>query len=378
MLASTEQALDVQPKKSKMVIGGFVKGWQKAVGIIGSKATKSTARGRSDSNASMPSLISSRASSITMSSAKSSVVSLPMGEFDSEETPASLLAARGSKSANAIADATAKMGISLVPKDVQLKADGKNSYANDLKFWQGAVIVEFVSWAGTKDETFAVNSHPDFRDVVTELWNHHFGAYPINDAVYAQAAAAVRNWRSKIGKTGVKTVQDVVTNSDDLSTIEARAEWVQNKLLDSNFDMTGAYRGELVLRTFAAHLQVVNKADVFYGHPVGALATACASAERALHMYKTGTCSTDGITRKGRRSANSFVAVPWAARAKAYLPGIKKLSDQKWAKIMALSIPFIDGAAQIAADDTEGDESEDHRGLIQISDDSDDEPAIEA
>ncbi|KAJ7090438.1 hypothetical protein C8R44DRAFT_750952 [Mycena epipterygia] len=238
-------------------------------------------------------------------------------------------------------------------------------------------------------------------DVVTELWNHHFGVYVINDAVYAQvsgpsgvevrsqqfqAAAAVRNWRSKIGKTGVKIVHDVVTNSDDLSTIEARAEWVQNKLLDSNFvyenneDMgrlffiiykiltsfqTGAYRGELVLRTFSAHVQVVS--DVFYGHPVGALATTCASAERALHIYKTGTCSAYGITRKGRRSANSFVA----------LPGIKKLFDQKWAKIMALSIPFIDGVVQIAADDTEGDESEDHRGLIQISDDSDNEAAIE-
>ncbi|KAF7358303.1 hypothetical protein MVEN_00879700 [Mycena venus] len=249
---------------------------------------------------------------------------------------------------------------------------------------RGAVIVKFVSWVGTKEDTFAVNSHPDFRDVVMELWNQHFRAYPINDAVYVQAAAAVCNWRSKIGKTRVKTVHDAVTNSDDLSTIEARAEWVQNKLLDSNFvcendeDMTGAYRSELMLQTFAAHLQVVNKSDVFYGHPVGVLAAACALAERALHMYKTGTCSTDGITHKGGRLANSFIAVPWAARVKAYLPGIKKLSDQKWAKIMALSIPFIDGTAQIAADNTEGDESEDRRGLIQISDDSDDEAAIDA
>jgi hypothetical protein len=52
-------------------------------------------------------------------------------------------------------------------------------------------------------------------------------------------------------------------------------------------------------------------------------------AERALHMYKTGSCSKDGVKRKGKRSAQSFVAVPWAARAKAYLPGIKKLITNK-------------------------------------------------
>ncbi|KAJ6463660.1 hypothetical protein DFH09DRAFT_1227135, partial [Mycena vulgaris] len=399
------QSIEVQPKKSKTVLGGMVKGWKSIIAPKTSKAPQSTvtARGRADSNASMPSLVSSRASSVTMSSTnKSSVVSLPIGEFDNEESQASLLAARGSKSANVIADATAKMGISLVAKDVQLKVDGKvkrepkpqftnahlpfpnNSHSKDLKFWQAAFIVEMYSWGASKQDIFAINSHPDFKDLVTELWNLHFGAYPINDAVYAQAAAAFRNYRSKMGKTGIKNVHDAV-NSDDLPTIEDRAEWVRNKLFDSNFVyekrrgdvQTGAYRGELLLRTFAAHLGAVKNCDVFYGHPVGALATACAATERALHMYKTGTCSTDGVKRKGKRSAASFVAVPWAARAKAYLPGIMKLSDQKWAKIIALATPFIDNAAQITADDTEGDESEDSRGLIVISDDSADEGAVQ-
>ncbi|KAJ6529473.1 hypothetical protein DFH09DRAFT_1412199 [Mycena vulgaris] len=381
------QSIEVQPKKSKTVLGGKVKGWKSIIAPKASKAPQSTvtARGRADSNASMPSLV---------------VVSLPIGEFGNEESQASLLAARGSKSANVIADATAKMGISLVAKDVQLKVDGKvkrepkpqftnahlpfpnNSHSKDLQFWQAAFIVEMYSWGARKQDIFAINSHPDFKDLVTELWNLHFGAYPINDAVYAQAAAAFCNYRSKMGKTGIKNVHDAV-NSDDLPTIEDRAEWVRDKLFDSNFvyeneeEMTGAYRGELLLRTFAAHLGAVKNCDVFYGHPVGALATACAATERALHMYKTGTCSTDGVKGKGKRSAASFVAVPWAARVKAYLPGIMKLSDQKWAKIIALATPFIDNATQITADDTEGDESEDSRGLIVISDDSADEGAVQ-
>jgi hypothetical protein len=58
----------------------------------------------------MLSLASSR-TSVTMSSAKSSVMSLPLGEFDVEENPTSLQAARGSKSANAIVDATAKVRV---------------------------------------------------------------------------------------------------------------------------------------------------------------------------------------------------------------------------------------------------------------------------
>ncbi|KAJ6605620.1 hypothetical protein B0H10DRAFT_1957210 [Mycena sp. CBHHK59/15] len=60
-----------------------------------------------------------------------------------------------------------------------------------------------------------------------------------------------------------------------------------------------------------------------------------------------------------------------AARAKAYLPGIKKLSTKKWSKIMAMSKPYIDSAAQVTLHDTDADESEDSRGLIHVSDNSD-------
>ncbi|KAJ7090474.1 hypothetical protein C8R44DRAFT_750988 [Mycena epipterygia] len=82
------------------------------------------------------------------------------------------------------------------------------------------------------------------------------------------------------------------------------------------------------------------------------------------------------VHRLSERSTYTRLALVLLTESHARLPGIKKLFDQKWAKIMALSIPFIDGAVQIAADNTEGDESEDHRGLIQISDDSDNEAAI--
>lgn len=87
-------------------------------------------------------------------------------------------------------------------------------------------------------------------------------------------------------------------------------------------------------------------------------------------MYKSGRSSAEGVKRKGKRSANSFVAVPWAAKAKAYLPGIKTLTAHKWGKIVAMSSPYIDTSAQIELE-TEDESGEDSRGLIVVSDDSD-------
>ncbi|KAF7348926.1 hypothetical protein MVEN_01413000 [Mycena venus] len=280
------------------------------------------------------------------------------------------------------------MGISLVPKDIHLNVDGKvkrerkpkvtnadlpfptNSYSADLKSWQSTFVPELMDWVATNDDPFAANAHPDFHTVVSNLWKTYYTTYEITDAVYTQAAAAVRNWRSKFGKIGLKAI---AASLETLPTIESRADYVANELLDSSFVYeTGAYRSELIFRIFAAHLQVVLKTDIWYGHPVGAMAISCAVAECTLQMHKTGACSSDSIKRKGKRSAHSFVAVPWAARAKAYLPGIQKLLTNKWSKIIAMSKPFIDSAAQITIDDTDGDESgADSRGLINISDDSD-------
>ncbi|KAK7008364.1 hypothetical protein R3P38DRAFT_2551440 [Favolaschia claudopus] len=283
------------------------------------------------------------------------------------------------------------MGISLVPKAVELDVEGKvkterkpkttnadlpfprPSYHTDLKFWQTYFLPELWDYAATSEEPFSLGAAPGFRDFVQNLWEKHYGAYTITDAVYSQAAQAVRNWRSKIGKTALAAVNHVLK---ELPTLEERAKRVADELKDTVFLVfqTGAYRSELVLRVFAAHLQAVHKNDAFYGHPVGAMALTCAAVERALNMYKSGTCSTDGVPRRGKRSALSFVVVPWGARAKAYLPGIRKLTTQKWSKIMSMSYPFMDSAALITIDDTDGEESsEDSRACIQVSDDSDEE-----
>ncbi|KAJ7113520.1 hypothetical protein C8R44DRAFT_930198 [Mycena epipterygia] len=106
------QSGEVQAKKSKPTIGGLKKGWQKAVSLVtkNDKTSKGTTgvayrcgRTTSMSSASM----ASRATSA--SSAKDSVAQDEMGEFDHDESPASLQAARGSKASSGIVNATAKV-----------------------------------------------------------------------------------------------------------------------------------------------------------------------------------------------------------------------------------------------------------------------------
>lgn len=87
---------------------------------------------------------------------------------------------------------------------------------------------------------------------MTDLWTQHFSAYELTDAVYGvvscvllhltsylclyipKAAAAVRNWRSKIGKIALKAVDTIITGGD-YPTLENCYDYVHERLLDSGF-----------------------------------------------------------------------------------------------------------------------------------------------
>ncbi|KAJ6628096.1 hypothetical protein B0H10DRAFT_1940654 [Mycena sp. CBHHK59/15] len=138
------------------------------------------------------------------------------------------------------------MDISLVPMDVALGVNGKvkreskpeytntdlpfpkNSFPADLKFWQSTIIPEFLDWIATHDDAFVANTHPEFNEVEKNLWEMHYGAHQISNAMYAmvysksyilKAAAAVCNWHRKIGKTALKVVELIITG-DDYPTLE--------------------------------------------------------------------------------------------------------------------------------------------------------------
>lgn len=102
--------------------------------------------------------------------------------------------------------------------------------------------------------------------------------------------------------------------------------------------------------------------------------------ERALTMYKTGTRVKERVVRKGKKSAHSFVAVPWAERARAYLQIIKNLSKSKWDEVLSGAAGFNDAGGQITWNDPveESSEGPDPRLEIQLSsDDEEDGPGAQ-
>ncbi|KAJ6563507.1 hypothetical protein B0H10DRAFT_2115175 [Mycena sp. CBHHK59/15] len=277
--------------------GGLKANWQKDLGLPKPVKKSATSWNRSVSRASSTSATSVATQPSAMSSAGDVI-----GEFDQEEDESSVRAARAAKGTAATAKVSAayadvhKCGLPFPP-------DG---HAADLKHFQDTFIPDLIDWAATLDDPFAANSHPSFQPT-------YFTAYKIDAAVEYMAVSALGNWRSDIGKRALKAV------SDHLKTIDKatlRREWVADQSYDLAFlyrdpaTKGGSYRSELFLRTFGAHLRIVIKSDVSYGHPTGAASLCAAALERALSLCQDGSPSTDGLPRKGKKSVLSFVAIP--------------------------------------------------------------------
>ncbi|KAJ6541271.1 hypothetical protein B0H10DRAFT_2137200 [Mycena sp. CBHHK59/15] len=106
------------------------------------------------------------------------------------------------------------------------------------------------------------------------------------------AAGAIGNWRSNIGK---RTLDMIIKHINSLDTLTARRKWVADQISDLNF----LYR------------EPATK-DESYGHPVRAACLIAAGIEQALVICKDGFPSPEALPCKGKKSALSFVPVPWA------------------------------------------------------------------
>ncbi|KAJ7670960.1 hypothetical protein B0H17DRAFT_1085643, partial [Mycena rosella] len=265
--------------------------------------------------------------------------------------------------------------------DLPFPADG---HAADLKHFQTAYIPDLIDWIGTLDDPFGASSHPEFTAQVERMWVKYFSAYDISDAVHAMAVAACGNWRSSIGKRGVKAV---VEQLNKRKTVQGRRDWVAEQIKDLTFlygdpETQGrSYRSDLIIRTFGAHLHIAMKTEESWGDPTGALSLCAAAVERALSLCRDGHLRTEGLPRKGKDTALSFVAVPWADRAASYLTPIKTLTLQKWSEIFSLGNVFKTDKGSVEDDifnnSTDGDESSeasayvDPRSRVVVSDDED-------
>ncbi|KAJ6474797.1 hypothetical protein C8R45DRAFT_1102947 [Mycena sanguinolenta] len=397
-----EPADSAQPaKKSKAAQGGLKKNWHQELGLD-KPLRKSTTNWHRTS--------SSRASSTSATSGPShpSASSSPgysgPGELHQDEDDSSLQAARASKSQGIPASrATAQMGITLKKKTLVVDVDGKpkreakprytndnlpfpaDSFRTDLKHYQRTVVPDIVDFAGTLATPFTAHNHPQFKPTAEGIWKQYFTSYPFTDAAQYVIARVVGNWRSAISK---RAIEVVTAELNSRATLTDWRDWVAKQLSDVSFlyrdptARTGSYRSQLFLRTFGVHLRFVLQNDQSFGFQTGAASVVAAALERALSLCKGGSLSTEGLPRKGKSQASSFVTHLWAERAASYLPAIQRLTLQKWQEIYDLGREFTNLTTSALDDPFEtstdgGDSTDDYvdpRSCIVVSDDEDDNP----
>jgi hypothetical protein len=88
-----------------------------------------------------------------------------------------------------------KADISAVKRDASARRPAKPRYKNshlpfknptrDLLTWRDAVLPPIIDWAGSLEEPFAINSHPDLPDIVEDCWKEEFPEIPVDEAVQA-------------------------------------------------------------------------------------------------------------------------------------------------------------------------------------------------
>ncbi|KAE9388688.1 hypothetical protein BT96DRAFT_1003946 [Gymnopus androsaceus JB14] len=109
---------------------------------------------------------------------------------------------------------------------------------------------------------------------------------------------------------------------------------------------TGAFRGELIMRTFAFYLTwALDAPTVEEKLPAGALALATTAVYRALDVCKNGIPPSDqkttpAPTRPGRNTLDSFNE-DWAPSCQRFYDLIIKMKDDKWDLIFSASEGYI-------------------------------------
>ncbi|KAG2029591.1 hypothetical protein BDR03DRAFT_1018188 [Suillus americanus] len=97
------------------------------------------------------------------------------------------------------------------------------------------LIHALLDWAGTTNDPFGTNKHPDLMERLQELWNEFFEDIKIDvadhPAVKKKATDRLNEWRSKLGKRALKLLKrSFVQNPIYRNDPDARAELVAARL----------------------------------------------------------------------------------------------------------------------------------------------------
>ncbi|KAE9403475.1 hypothetical protein BT96DRAFT_973656 [Gymnopus androsaceus JB14] len=243
--------------------------------------------------------------------------------------------------------------------------------ASDRNIWNGAVQSSLIEWSGSRAQQFSLGSDPEFRATLRNLWNEHLAILPHllpnttdakgqtilrcdHPAINSQAQAQIRNYRSKVGQRGLQAVigylqanaKGAEAEKQLVVQLRHKDSFIYEKPGSTPASSTGAFRGALIMRTFAFYLTwALDAPTIGEKLPAGALALATTAVYRALDVCKNGIPASDQkttpkTTRSGRNTLDSFNE-EWAPSCQRFYDSIINMKDDKWDLIFAASEGYI-------------------------------------
>ncbi|KAJ3748189.1 hypothetical protein EV360DRAFT_76309 [Lentinula raphanica] len=338
-----------------------------------------------------------------------------IGEFAGDESKEAVESQRAAKSHKNMTS-KAVVDVKLEPVDVNLVAKeecatGKPAQppknrgrvqkshvpfvnVSDQNVWNNLILPALIEWTSARKNQFSINADPELRSVVRALWITHLGPLlPPNcedvkgnsiprcehPAILAYAQTQLRTYRSTVGKTATRIVSEYIGKNGGDSVLE-RASLVKDLLSNDAFVYEepgstralskGAFRGELLMRTFAFYVSWALSApkssdsDSFAStNPAGALALTATAIKWALSLWETGNKSTEAngdeepnaeevnatSSKKHnnpqkknlpRNNPNSF-GERWSVDCNKFQDSAKNLVDAKWDLIFAATEAYL-------------------------------------
>ncbi|KAH7911540.1 hypothetical protein BJ138DRAFT_1125980 [Hygrophoropsis aurantiaca] len=372
----------------------------------------------------IPNVDRSHSSSRTSKSRRSSEDALDGGIFDVDEDADVIEAARKSKDAAkpkqtryrmeqpAMAGrTTGQMGLKFAKKDVDdavteakehkrgSNAGGKplkTLKASDLPFTGDAdhktwdrLVRTLLDWAGTVDDPFGTNEHPELSKRLQDLWDMLFPHLELDisdyPAIKKLATDRLNDWRSQFGKNAISRLDKFFRDQLYRNDPEARAEFVRTQLPQvikgktivpflyaDAVKLTGSWQSTLLLDILAWHVKRVGDSFQVFGRPSGALAMSAAAFQRALTLYKTGNSEKDEKIpdARGKRKPGIDFDNVWGISAQKFAKFTTNLPETKWERILEDVSDINQSPRNIAAHD---EESTDDTFDIPLSDEDEDE-----
>ncbi|KAJ3715965.1 hypothetical protein DFJ43DRAFT_1212565 [Lentinula guzmanii] len=233
---------------------------------------------------------------------------------------------------------------------------------SDHLIWNNCLQPELIEWCGTQEGQFSLSSDLNFHEIIKMLWDKHLGSLPhIHDtykigstvyqchdhpAILSFAQQQVRNYRSKMGQTGLDVVEAKMRT---FTTVEERKDYAERMILRDAFifefpAFRGTFRGELVLRIFAFHLTWALSSRTSHGNPAGALALAVVSVHRALTAWLPGHDSIKAVKETSRAERNAVKAMQQTEKQTFKLrnkaKGIAKNTPDSFGEELASAVRF--------------------------------------